>query len=244
MDLIVNFSVEFDEDNIYPFFNYYKKYINCFNIILHTVNNTEDNKNFKDKFNTIINKCRIHEWSGDYNSIRLKSEKDKFLKLINCDDWMIHCDSDEFIELDNIVYNGNFLSGYFIDRINNDGLLLPINNNLFGDFSIKCNLSSVFNSCIIKIIATKGLILLTPGNHFLKRCNRKLIIENSNIKINHFKWNNKLLFRLERRIEMIEKLPFGTIPESWYSSIYDLINHIKIYNKININVLNNFIAYK
>jgi len=195
----------------------------------------------------------IIHWIGNYSSEAMHELRSRMRKMANVrnDDWIVHADSDQIHEfptndapffLKNIVSATGYDSvhGYYIDRVSVDGSLNNITSNksLSDQFPLACYMSTQVvklgnndtrANIPSKLIAFRGYLSENRGGGKLdtksesNSCSYPVWL-----KSNHYKWTWAVIRKMELRVEIEKKLPWG------YQSS-NVLKHIKENNgKINI----------
>jgi hypothetical protein len=244
--LFLTVTVGPDYSLLSKFLNYYKKLgITNFLIIL----NTPAERALK----CILQRHGInpvHTWLEPFSE-QAKQIHERLIVIEYCsyEDWVIYADLDEFQHypmglMNQIRYceeNGiDYLEGKLIDRVSHDGTLIPINPkiSLTRQFPLRGFITNnLLKAWDKKIIIAKGKLIVGGGHHiFLDRTTNLPLSYNAilnkysqGIEIHHYKWDDKLLTRMQKYIRLQDESL-----SSWKKEMKRFLKHYDRYSRINI----------
>jgi hypothetical protein len=208
-------SLDFDEDYISHFLEYYRQQgIEYFYLLLHSKENV-DSFDIEKKYKK--DDTEIHYLIGDWNCKIVENFKQKIVdeSILSENDWLVHVDIDEQVEVTGSTIKNKILEmennlencclGQLTDRISQDGELKIIDNNstLSEQFPIVSDVGSRVLKCFTrKTPIVRANIKMLGGNHnVLPEFRDSLKINQEILIVNHYKWNSKVLSKLEERVE-------------------------------------------
>jgi len=226
--------------------------------ILIVVNASKDSETYntvKEKVKKYRNLCVLQEWPGEFS----EDEKVAQEKLISShyrkdSDWAIYADIDEFQfypkDIRSSIKNAkrlgfDYLEGRLIDRICITGELTPIIKDI--PLEVQYPIGGYITKEILKgwdkkIVCAKMSrdigggrhVFINRGGVYFKGCNTEPYFEELSphsfgIEIHHFKWNELTIKKLEKELTFNHKSL-----EAWKLEHKRFLEHIKLYNKINI----------
>jgi hypothetical protein len=176
-------------------------------------------------------------------------EREVILRYCTDNDWVVYADLDEFqqypMELKNHIRyceenNIDFLEGKLIDRVSSTGKLREIisHRTLEEQFPLKGYITkNLLKAWDKKIVIARGKLIVGGGHHvFLDRATYKplsyksILNEHSyGIEVHHFKWDDKLLNRMQSYLNLRDKSLFF-----WKKEIVRFMNHYYKHSRINI----------
>jgi hypothetical protein len=140
-------------------------------------------------------------------------------------DWFVLADLDElqvypedlrsfFFKMDQSGFD--FVEGCIVDRIARDGSLPKLVNDktIWEQFPLAGLITyPILKANILKVVAAKGFVRLAPGQHSAlngRGCPREQMF----IPVHHFKWQEGLVERLQKRVELYKLYGEPIWPES------------------------------
>lgn len=159
-------------------------------------------------------------WLQEVNPFLYRQTQRQYL-----DDWFVLADVDEFQVyprrlddfLESMEKQGyDYVQGFVIDRIAKDGRFPPVRSDvpLWEQYPLAGLVTPrILNANCFKIVAAKGYVRLTSGQH---RATNGIgcPIEQEYIPVHHFKWSNDVLARLRERVEVFKAYDEQVWPES------------------------------
>ena len=156
----------------------------------------------------------VHHWDEKYTTEWECKLKNKYKREI-CDDeneWVWCVDADEFVDVSQdfvrevIRSDSNYVNGWMIDRFSEEGLIVPLDDNMFKQFPIRTYYTRFkLNGSASKIPLTRSYVLIGVGHHVVLnelydyelKDDRVLIPYNDDeetwIEVAHIKWHYQLL---------------------------------------------------
>ena len=212
-------SLDFDEDYIPHFFDYYDKQgIDNHFLILHSKDEVDEDL-FKSKYAS--NNINVFFSYGEWNCVFLENIKHNLLKKIGVgkDDWIINTDIDEQVEtqigtlrekVKELESNQeNACIGLMVDRVESNGELPDIqpDQSLATQFPLISNITRrVLKGDIKKFPITRGDLNVKGGSHRLtEESSNKVKLNKEILTINHYKWTSNAIPKLQERIETHKK---------------------------------------
>jgi hypothetical protein len=140
-------------------------------------------------------------------------------------DWFVLADIDElqvyptnlrtfFEQMDSLGFD--YIEGCIVDRIARDGTLPAVVDDvaIWDQFPLAGLITyPVLRANILKIVAAKGFVNLTPGQH--SACNGIGCPRDCQyIPVHHFKWSASVVERLRKRVELYKTFDEPIWPES------------------------------
>jgi hypothetical protein len=141
-------------------------------------------------------------------------------------DWVLWADVDEFqIYPDDLRctlaradrMGAMHISGELVDRVARNGILAPLDphQSIWEQFPVGCALTlQVLKGYSHKVVAAKGAVRLTPGNHEVLPGLGPTRWAPELAAIHHFKWDETVVARLSSRLEPAWKAKCSWWPES------------------------------
>lgn len=155
-------------------------------------------------------------------------------------DWFLLADQDEFHQypcsLEDLVHyceqrSYDYVEGCVIDRTTESGMLAPVRADtpIYEQFPVGSVISgALLGSVINKVVLTKGIVKISPGQHHARSGNGCPVSE-FYIPVYHFKWIDHLLPRLEARIAEQKALGEGLWREN-----NRFLSHYKLHGRIHL----------
>lgn len=211
----------YDEDYVPHFLKYYQEQgvDHCY--LIFNANEDIDEEYLQEKY--CAENVTLFFAYGEWNSKFSEQHKHVILKELNitADDWIINVDIDEHVETDSgtlkdkveeMISNGeNFCRGQLIDRIAIDGSLPKIDEDtpLSQQFPFVSNLiRRVLFAEARKIPITRGDLSVTGGSHYLTKDSQTKAVANKEVLlVQHYKWNQNTIEKLEERIKTHKNIP-------------------------------------
>lgn len=196
--------------NIFRHFIDYYLNLNCVDQILLVVNYI-DATDLNDLLNIVSyysdRVVVVHEWKGDFSeSERIDIERSVVRNRIQTE-YVSYLDSDEFVNLDDIVLDGDYCVGLFTDRISSDGTLADIEypEPLYKQFPKLVSIQKdIMNACDKKVILCPRDYDLKGGHHSVAKRHRRSKKCSDVCQINHYKFDSKLAAREEYKVSYQE----------------------------------------
>ena len=208
-------SLDFDEDYIDHFIDFYDSQEVDYHILIIHSKEPVNEDTFRDYYST--KRVLIFFLYGMWNSKIAQEKKHSIIKELNLgeNDWLIHADIDEHAESKNktlrqkiseMIDNGeNCCFGIMTDRIASDGSLPPIlkTKTLSEQFPTVVNLTrAVLKGLTRKIPITRADIGVLGGSHdVVPEDLEKIVINDEVLVVNHYKWTKKVKEKLEERVK-------------------------------------------
>lgn len=193
----------------------------------------------------------VKYWSEPFSETSKQHyERNEVVRHCDGGDWVIYADLDEFqyypmgikSHIDYCEKNKiNFLEGRLIDRISETGELIKIDDSKsleeqfpLGGF-ITNNLLKAWDK---KIVIARVRLIVGGGHHiFLDSATHKTLPymkslnkHSQDIEIHHFKWDEKVLLRMSRYLQ----LPDESLT-SWRKEMKIFYTHHSVHGRINIH---------
>lgn len=192
----------------------------------------------------------VHSWFEPFSE-QAKQSHERFTVLRYCsiDDWILYADLDEFQlypkglfnHISHCEKNGiEFLEGRLIDRVSEDGTLVTIDNkiNLCEQFPLRGYITSkLLKAWDKKIVLARGKWIVGGGHHVFLDSNTKkplpykseLNEHSYGIEVHHFKWDSKLLPRMNGYLELQDESLFF-----WKKEIKRFMKHYEKHSRIRV----------
>jgi hypothetical protein len=221
-------SLDFDEGHIDHFVDYYLgQGIDLILLILHS-RNVIDESRYIEKYRRHGVELGFHR--GDWNS--QISKEIKINEILNMgltkNDWVIYVDVDEHVECKDKTIREkihemetmgqNCCYGFLVDRISENGDLPKIKKDvkLKDQFpKIGKITHDVVGGFTRKVPIIRANFRVNGGHHGVEESQRQFLVINSEqIRVNHYKWGENIIKKLETRVKTHREKKLGHWRES------------------------------
>lgn len=240
-------SLDFDEDYICHYLDHYDKQGADYHfLILHSKKALKEEEVLA-KYSAENNS--ISFLYGDWNSKIAQNIKHLTVSNANLkeDDWLVHADIDEHSEpksgtlknkIQEMITNGeNACLGLLTDRITENGLLKCIeeHKSLSEQFPLTANIGRRVLRCDTqKIPITRADIMVLGGSHlFAPESKDKAILNSEILTVNHYKWNDKVIEKLQERVATHKGKFYHWIESQRFLNLWGKEQNLKIFSSIN-----------